>query len=135
MKCFARRSPGILLALIAAANAAAQSGAFTYQGRLSEGGNAANGPYDFQMTLYDAATNGNVVGSPLFLNNVAVTDGLFSRVVDFGAYPFYGPARWLEIRVRPGTNIGPLTVLAPRQSLTAAPYALFAATAGTLLNP
>src|SRR5436190_6945866 len=135
MKCFARNVLGVLLVLIIPANAFGQSGAFTYQGRLTEDGKAANGPYDFLMTLYDTATNGSVVGSSLFLNDVAVTNGLFTQVLDFGAFPFIGQPRWLEIWVRPGATNGPLTVLAPRQPLTAAPYALFAATAGTLLNP
>src|SRR2546421_147242 len=135
MKSFALRPLEIVLAVLVAGNAFGQSGAFSYQGRLTDDGKPANGPYDFLMTLYDTATNGSVVGSSLFLNDVAVTNGLFTQVLDFGAFPFIGEPRWLEIWVRPGATNGPLTVLAPRQPLTAAPYALFAATAGTLLNP
>lgn len=36
------------------ASQAAVSSAFTYQGQLSDGGNPANGSYDFQFILYQA---------------------------------------------------------------------------------
>jgi len=36
---------------------------FTYQGRLIDGGTPANGNYDLIFNLYDAPTNGNVLGS------------------------------------------------------------------------
>jgi hypothetical protein len=40
----------------------AQGNAFTYQGRLNDSGSRANGIYDLQFTLFDAATSGNQVG-------------------------------------------------------------------------
>ena len=43
----------------------AQSTAFSYQGRLNDGGVPANGIYDLQFTIYDALTNGNAVTSVL----------------------------------------------------------------------
>jgi len=95
---------------------------FTYQGRLSDGGNPANGVYDFQFKLYDAATGGTQVGSTVTKTNVSVTDGLFSVQLDFGAV-FDGTALWLEVAVRPSGS-GSYTTLSPRQALTAAPYAL-----------
>ncbi len=55
-------------------------------------------------------------------DSVEVTDGLFIVELDFGAV-FDGTDLWLEIEV--GS-----TVLSPRQHVTAAPQALFAATAG-----
>ena len=36
--------------------------AFTYQGRLFDGGSPANGLYDLRFTNYDAATDGNALG-------------------------------------------------------------------------
>ncbi len=39
-------------------HAASLGMAFTYQGRLVEGGQAANGLYDLGCTLYDAASEG-----------------------------------------------------------------------------
>jgi len=98
---------------------------FTYQGQLKENGLLANGPYDFQFALYDAATGGSQVGSTLTRDDVGVTDGLFTVELDFGDV-FNGEERWLEIAVRPGDSTGAYTTLSPRQLLTAAPYALHA---------
>ena len=64
---------------------------------------------------------------------VAVSNGLFTVTLDFGTGIFTGPARWLEIGVRTA-NIGAFTTLSPRQQLTPAPYALFAARAGSVTN-
>lgn len=114
--------------------AAALGTSFTYQGRLTDGGTPANGAYDFQFKLYDSASVGNLVGSPntVTINNQTVTDGLFAVVLDFGASPFAGEARYLEIGVRPGTSNGAYTALTPRQALTPAPYALYSDSTGAL---
>ena len=37
--------------------------AFTYQGRLADGGSPAHGDYDFKFSLYDDLTGGSQVGS------------------------------------------------------------------------
>ncbi|RME12645.1 MAG: hypothetical protein D6802_03630 [Ardenticatenia bacterium] len=101
----------------------AVSTAFTYQGRLTDGGNPANGTYDFRFKLYDAQTGGSQVGSTVTANDVTVTDGLFTVQLDFGNV-FDGTALWLEIGVRPGDSTGSYTTLNPRQALTAAPFAM-----------
>ena len=44
----------LLLAFGLTGNTHAQSTAFTYQGRLQDGGTNANGTYDFQFTLWDS---------------------------------------------------------------------------------
>jgi len=95
---------------------------FTYQGRLTDGGNPANGTYDFLFTLFNP--EGTQIRGPLVRDDVQVTDGLFTVYLDFGDYVFYGWERELEIAVRPGDSTGDYTILAPRQSLTAAPFAL-----------
>ena len=100
--------------------------AFTYQGRLTDGGNAANGPYDMEFWLYDAATSGNPILMPVFLVNVPVAGGVFTVLLDFTTNAFDGNARWLEARVRPGGTSGVLTTITPRHELTAAPYTLYA---------
>jgi len=97
---------------------------FTYQGRLTDGGGPANGSYDFQFKLYDAAGGGVWVGT-IPKDDVTVTDGLFTVELGFGS-AFTGDARWLEIGVRPGASAGAYTTLMPRQALTATPYALYA---------
>lgn len=96
---------------------------FTYQGRLSDNGSPANGAYDFVFRLYDASSGGTEVGGTNTLADVVVIDGYFTVTLDFGAV-LDGKAVWLEIGVRPGGSPGAYTTLDPRQSLTAAPYAL-----------
>jgi hypothetical protein len=78
--------------------------ALTYQGSLSASNQPANGLYDFQFSLLDAAAFGNSVAGPLSLPGVGVTSGVFTVSLDFGAGAFDGQARWLEIAVR--TNSG-----------------------------
>src|SRR5262249_37577172 len=56
---------------------AAIGAGFTYQGRLTDGGNPANGVYDLQFILYDAATGGAQVGPIVTSDDVTVTSGLF----------------------------------------------------------
>lgn len=106
-----------------AAPAAPVGTGFTYQGHLDDGGNPANGTYDFQFTLFDAITLGNQVGVSVTLGDVPIFDGLFNVELDFGVGVFGGGARWLEIGVRPGASGGAYTLLSPRQELTPAPYA------------
>jgi hypothetical protein len=105
---------------------------FTYQGRLTDGGSPANGTYDFQFKLYDAASSGAQVGSTITMEDVTITDGLFTVALDFGSNAFTGDARYLEIGVRPGSSTGAYTTLTPRQALTATPYALFSLNADLL---
>lgn len=96
---------------------------FTYQGRLTTSGNPANGQYDLQFSLFDAASGGIKVGNTFTVLSQTVSSGLFTVQLDFGASVFQGDARWLEIEVRQAGG-GAYTTLAPRQPLTAAPYAL-----------
>jgi Chaperone of endosialidase len=118
-----------LTALLALATLArAQGTAFTYQGRLTENGATANGANDFTFTLYDAASGGATVGVSNVVNDLAVTNGLFTVTLDFGA-AFDGNARWLQIGVRPGASAGAYNNLVPRQPITATPYAMRALSA------
>ena len=96
----------------------------TYQGYLEDGGSPANGTYDFEFVLYDAANAGVQVGSTSNVGDANVVDGLFTVKLDFGTAVFGGGARWLQIGVRPGNSGGAYTPLTPRQELTPAPYAL-----------
>jgi len=96
--------------------------AFTYQGRLLEDENAANGVYDLRFTLYDSETAGSQVGSPIERTGVTVEGGLVTVDLDFGPVAD-GNALWLEVAVRPA-GTGTYTVLAPRQRLRPEPQAL-----------
>lgn len=125
-------SPKVVAALLSLATlllppapASAQGTAFTYQGRLNDGGTLASGTYDLRFTLYDEAGGGVQRGGPL-TNAVAVSgDGLFTVTLDFGADVFNGAPRWLEIGVRTH-GAGAFSTLAPRQAITPSPYAIMA---------
>lgn len=110
----------------------AQGTALTYQGKLTQAGQAANGLHDFEFRLFNAATGGTQQGSTVVVNDLAVTDGLFTATLDFGGAAFPGADRWLEISVRPGASTGAYSLLNPRQALTAAPYAVRALEANTV---
>lgn len=97
---------------------------FTYQGELADAGTPVTGSRLFRFRLYDAASGGAQVG-PTLGAAAAVTNGRFAVELDFGASPFTGEARWLEIDVSEGAGF-PYTTLTPRQALTATPYALYA---------
>jgi hypothetical protein len=109
--------------------ARAQGAAFTYQGQLQHNGSPATGAYDFTFTLYDTPTGGGAIGAPVTNNSVGVTNGLFTVLLDFGSGAFTGASNWLQIAVATNGSSA-FTNLAPRQLLTPAPYAIFAATAG-----
>jgi len=124
--------------------------AFTYQGRLTDANQPADGRYNFRFKLFDGQTDGNQVGITVDVNNVDVIDGYFTVELDFvGSDPNVsilglsykkiwgnGEGRWLEIGVWPATRVtaGPepdplplaYTVLSPRQKITPTPYALYA---------
>ncbi len=117
----------LLLATItlAAINAFTQGTLFTYQGRLNDNGGPASGNYDLQFTLCDAPTGGIAVASPITNASTAVSNGLFTVMLDFGGSVFDGADRWLEIGVRTNGG-GAFTTLVPRQQITATPYAITA---------
>lgn len=103
-----------------------QGTAFTYQGVLADTGAPANGIYDLEFRVFDAPVAGTQVGNAVVGQNLAVSNGLFTTTLDFGSGVFTGPARWLNIAVRPGASEGPFIDLLPRQAVVAAPYASFA---------
>jgi hypothetical protein len=102
--------------------------AFTYQGRLTDAGGPINGLCDLQFSLWDALAGaaGQPLGPTQTVAKVAISDGLFTVVLDFGDKVFTGPARWLEVEVRCPAGNGDFTPLTPRQPLTPVPYALYA---------
>ncbi len=121
----------LMFSLIFSAAAAPLGTAFTYQGRLTTGGQAANGSYDFRFVIYDALSGVTAVSSPLQIDGVGVTNGSFAVVLDFGQDAFSGAARWLEVSVRTNQSLENFQSMTPRQPLTPAPYALWASGAGT----
>ena len=102
---------------------------FTYQGRLTDGANPANGAYDFQFRLYDALTTGNPEGVVVTKLAVNVSNGLFAVELDFGSAVFKGDARWLSIAVKK-KGAASYTLLSPRQPINTTPYAISSAWSG-----
>src|SRR6266487_2506751 len=98
----------------------AQGTAFTYNGRLTDSGSPANGNYDLTFSLFDAASGPTHVGSTLTNSATAVSNGLFTTTLDFGAGVFTGANRWLEMSVRTNGG-GAFTPLIPRNAITPTP--------------
>jgi hypothetical protein len=128
-----RLAVGLLLGWLSTTAVLGQSPvgtAFTYQGQLKQAGIPLDGTADFQFSLWDDLTGGSQVGSTLAADAVDVEHGLFTVWLDFGATPFIGDARWLQIAVRSPAGGGTFTTLSPRQELTPAPFALYALNGG-----
>lgn len=107
----------------------AQGTAFTYQGQLAFGTGPANGTYDLTFSLWNAATGGSQAGSTITQTGLAITNGAFTVLLDFGNV-FDGTSYWLELGAR--TNgAAAFTLLSPRQELTPTPYAIFSENAGS----
>jgi hypothetical protein len=111
--------------LVFSSAAIAQTSSFTYQGKLTDGGSPANGTYDLTFRLFNAATDGSQVGTDQVKDDVTVSNGVFTVVLNFGAAAFApGGATHLEISVRSGSSTGSYTLLTPRQPITSSPYAI-----------
>jgi hypothetical protein len=126
----------VLPLLFLAANIWAQTTAFNYQGRLTDGGNPANGAHQMQFKLFDAFSGGNQIGTTLTDVPITAANGIFSPKLDVGANALSGANRWLEIAVRHNSGESYVT-LAPGVQITSSPYALrtlSAATADTEIN-
>jgi hypothetical protein len=132
--------PCVLASALVTSAALAQSTAFTYQGRLKTGTQLASGLHDMRFGLYNVATGGVALGGPQCVDNVVVTDGLFSVTLDFGAqFPTTG-ARFIQIEIRADTgltcaNATGFTTLLPRHPVTGAPKAVHANSASSLNAP
>ena len=111
--------------LLLSAVAMSQTSAFTYQGKLTDAGAGANGPFDFTFKLYANPTGGTQVGSDVLRDDVPVAAGIFTVSLDFGSSPFTSSTgNYLEIWVRPGAQTGSYTQLLPRSPITSSPYAV-----------
>ncbi len=114
---------------------------FTYQGRLDDNGQPADGYYDFVVEAWTAESAGTLVATcfdthaPGGLSNYYVEDGLFTFYLICAAIDnqdtFTGQPLWLQVSVRPAGG-GPYTTL-PRQPIAATPYA-FSLYPGALIS-
>jgi trimeric autotransporter adhesin len=100
---------------------------FTYQGQLKSSGSPVNGSCTFGFGLWNASSGGAQLGITQTVTTT-VNNGLFTVLLNdsgqFGGSAFTGDARYLGSGVKCGSESS-LTSLG-RQTLTAAPYALYA---------
>jgi hypothetical protein len=113
-----------LLLLGGAVRADLLDNAIGVQGVLSVNGAPAEGVHDLRVTPYPDRFAGVPLAPALEIDNVFVSQGAFSTKVDFGSTLFLGDKVFFEIAIRAGNSTGAYEVLAPRQEVTAAPYAL-----------
>jgi hypothetical protein len=90
---------------------------------------------NFQFSLYDALSGGTQDGTIQTSGAVNAQQGLFTIMLnsaqEFGSTAFAIGVRWFQMAVRYGEETA-FAELAPRQPLTAASFALSAASAGAL---
>jgi len=116
----------IVTLAISASVAFAQGGTeFTYQGRLLDAGEPADGTFNVDFRLWDDPAAGSQVGSTNTFNSLPIVEGLFTVELDFGADAFDNQDRWLEITIDG-------VPLVPRQPITRTPYAI--QTRGIVVN-
>src|SRR6266571_4931802 len=79
--------PLLALVLLSTINSplstSAQGTAFTYQGRLTDGTNAANGRYDLTFAVFNASSAGTQFGNTITNTATVVTNGIFTVTLDF----------------------------------------------------
>ncbi len=133
-----RVAPLVVVALTGS-SVLGQSTAFTYQGELRNSGQLANGVFDFQFRLFDAASGGTQQGATVCLDNVPVAAGRFTTQLNFGQQFLVPAARFLEVQVRADTGLDCTNaagfVILSRQPVTAAPLANHAKAAYALDAP
>ncbi|MFN8473797.1 MAG: hypothetical protein U0822_16525 [Anaerolineae bacterium] len=96
---------------------------FTFQGQIKQSGSPVSGACDLRFTLYNDATAGSDAGGgPQTFTGQAVANGLFTVGLPWGD-SFTGDDRWVETAVRCPAGSGSYATLAPRQHITATPYA------------
>lgn len=120
---------GAGLWLVAVAAGAPLGNGFTYQGQLKQSGIPVNTTCDFEFSLWDDSTNGTQIGLTQSIDNVSVSNGLFTVVLnsgdEFGSQPFVGEARYLEIAARFPAGNGGYTTLTPRLRISPTPYSSY----------
>ena len=87
----------------------AQGTGFTYQGRLNDGAGPASGIYDLRFSIYNAVSDGVQQGGTLTNAATAVSNGLFTVTLDFGA-GIFSPGRiagWKSVCGRTAAGCSP----------------------------
>ncbi|MBX3244656.1 MAG: tail fiber domain-containing protein [Acidobacteria bacterium] len=98
---------------------------FTYQGKLTVGGTAANGSFDLIIQLYNESERGDLLGEQT-IEGVQVANGIFTVNLEFETGLFHRfETSYLDIWVRPSEG-GEYTQLTPRQQIGSMPYSKIA---------
>lgn len=108
------------------------SSKFTFQGSLTRGGTPMNGTVDFSFRLYTDSSCTIPSDDAVTLNNVPVTDGLFSVELPFPASNFNGQALWLRTTAG-GDVVGCQAILPVPYALSLRPGATINGTLDELL--
>ena len=92
----------------------------------------ANGTYDFQFQLFNAATGGTQVGPTVSLASVPVVDGVYQVQLSFGNV-FTGQTVWLQVsyRVHPASGNPPYKTVSPRLVAPNSAFADYATLSGS----
>lgn len=112
----------ILSTLLLLTTAQAQTTVFTYQGKLTDSG-TPQAIYQMEFRLFGSPGGSDQIGGVITNPNVAVTQGVFTVQLDFGASSFPGADRFLEIAVR-RSSAESFVTLNPRQQITSSPYSI-----------
>lgn len=110
----------LLLSLLLAIGHTASAAPMRYQGQLNDGGQPANGSFDLQISLYNAASDGGLLGYPTTLENVKVVNGQFTVELEAPAAAQNSEA-WLQAAVRDGGSSAAFTAINGREKVTLAP--------------
>lgn len=102
--------------------AQAQTTVFTYQGKLTDTG-TPQAIYQMEFKMFGSPGGADQIGATITNANVAVTQGVFTVHLDFGAPAFPGADRFLEIGVR-RSSAETFVTLNPRQQITSSPYSI-----------
>ena len=106
-----------LAAALSSVAPVAHAAGFTYHGRLGDGGQPANGRYDFRVTPYASEQTPAPAAAPITLYGVEVSDGQFNTEIDFAEN--LAPDGWLGVAVRKAGD-GDFVDLAGRTEIAAA---------------
>ncbi len=96
---------------------------FTYQGRLD--GGVSTGTIDARFSLWSHPSTddpANRLAAPVTVNGIAITNGLFTTPLNFGAPVPADIQTWLQVEISSPAG-APFVTLTPRQPITATPLA------------
>ena len=120
---------------LALSPAAAGAAGFVYEGRLDDGGMAANGRYDLRLSPFVDAKSTAALAAPLVFEDVPVVEGRFR--IDFDLPLATTTAAWIEVGVRDGSAVGGFSTIPGRSEAASAKAigACWSSTGDSATNP